>query len=341
MQNINSQLATAQKVQFLRQPASYYDRLVDGTERVKAIETHMSWVFLTERYAYKLKKPVRYEFLDFSTLSARYQDCQAELQLNRRLAPQVYLDVVPLVVNPSGQLQLGGEGKIVDWLVEMLRLSADAMLDVAIKEGTVEEKDLIRVVQHLVHFYRTLPPVNLSTADYLLTIESALQTTLQELTLHANGLPGDLVDYLIAELLAFLSTESDLFDRRIRRGKIIEGHGDLRPEHICLKPEIAIIDCLEFDRSLRILDCADELAFLALECDRLGAAWVGNQLLTLYRHATQDSPPERLIRFYKAYRACLRAKLAIWHMKEPGQLEAWDWFERATTYLHLAEKFLP
>ena len=228
---------------------------------------------------------------------------------------------MPLVVNPSGQLQLGGEGKIIDWLVEMLRLSADAMLDVAIKEGTIEEKDLERVVQHLVHFYRTLPPANLSATDYLFKIESALQTTLQELTLHANGLPGDLVDYLIAELLAFLSTESDLFDRRIRRGKIIEGHGDLRPEHICLKPEIAIIDCLEFDRSLRILDCADELAFLSLECDRLGAAWVGNQLFTLYCHATQDSPPERLIRFYKAYRACLRAKLAIWHMKEPGRLD--------------------
>lgn len=341
MQNINWQLATAQKVQFLRQPASYYDDLVDDTERVEVIETHMSWVFLTERYVYKLKKPVRYEFLDFSTLWARYQDCQAELQLNRRLAPQVYLDVVPLMVNASGQLQLGGEGKTIDWLVKMLRLSADAMLDVAIKEGTVEEKDLIRVVQHLVHFYRILPPVNLTAVDYLLTIESELQTTLQELILNANGLPGDLVDYLITELLAFLRTESELFESRIHQGKIIEGHGDLRPEHICLKPEIAIIDCLEFDRSLRILDCLDELAFLALECDRLRAAWVGNQLLTLYCHATQDSPPERLIRFYKAYRACLRAKLAIWHMKEPGQLEASDWFERATTYLHLAEKFLP
>ncbi len=341
MQNINSQLATAQKVQFLRQAASYYDGLVDGTERVEVIETHMSWVFLTKQYVYKLKKPVRYEFLDFSTLSARYQDCQAELQLNRRLAPQVYLDIVPLIINPLGQLQLGGEGKIIDWLVKMLRLSADAMLDVAIKQGTVEGKDLIRVVQHLVHFYRTLPPVNLSTADYLLKLKSDLQTTLQELILHANALPGDLVSYLITELLAFLQAESDIFDSRICQGKIVEGHGDLRPEHICLKPEVAIIDCLEFDRSLRILDCTDELSFLALECKRLGAAWVGNQIIKLYGRAAQDSPPERLIRFYKAYRACLRAKLAIWHMKEPGRLEASDWFERARTYLYLAEKFLP
>ncbi len=341
MQNINSQFATAQKVQFLRQPASYYDGLVDGAGRVDVIETHMSWVFLTERYVYKLKKPVRYEFLDFSTLSARYQDCQAELQLNRRLAPQVYLDVVPLIVNASGKLQLGGDGKIVDYLVKMLRLSADDMLDVAIKKGTVKGTDLIQVVQQLVHFYRTLPPVNLSAADYLFTLKSDLQTTLQELTLYANGLPGDLVNYLITELLAFVQAESDIFDSRICQGKIVEGHGDLRPEHICLKPEVAIIDCLEFNQSLRVLDCADELAFLALECERLGAAWAGNQILTLYCRAAQDFPPERLSRFYKAYRACLRAKLAIWHMKEPGRLEVSDWFERARTYLHLAEKFLP
>ncbi len=310
---------------------------MDGTEGVEVIETHMSWVFLTERYVYKLKKPVRYEFLDFSTLSARYHDCQAELQLNRRLAPQVYLDVVPLIINQSGKLQLGGEGKIVDWLVKMLRLSTDAMLDVAIKQGTVESTDLNRVGQHLVHFYQNLPPANLSAADYLLTVKLELQKTLQELTLHANGLPGDLVSYLITELLAFMQTESDIFNSRICQGKIVEGHGDLRPEHICLKPEVAIIDCLEFNQSLRVLDCADELSFLALECERLGAAWVGNQILTIYCRAAQDCPPESLIRFYKAYRACLRAKLAIWHMQEPGRLEVSAWFERARTYLHLAE----
>ena len=341
MQNINSQLATAQKVQFLKQPASYYYDLADDTRQVDVIETHMSWVFLTERYVYKLKKPVCYEFLDFSTLVARYQDCQAELQLNRRLAPQVYLNIVPLIIDHSGQLQLGGDGEIIDWLVKMLRLPADGMLDMSIKQETVEEADLERVVQHLVHFYRTLPFVNLSAADYLFKLKSNLQMILQELTLYANGLPGNLVSYLITELISFLQTESDIFDSRIRQGKIIEGHGDLRPEHICLKPEVAIIDCLEFNRSLRVLDCADELAFLALECDRLGAAWVGNQLLKLYCCTAQDFPPARLIRFYKAYRACHRAKLAIWHMKEPGQLKASDWFDRARIYLHLAEKFLP
>ncbi len=189
----------------------------------------MSWVFLTERYVYKLKKPVCYEFLDFSTLAARDRDCQAELQLNRRLAPQVYLDVVPLIIDQSGQLQLGGDGEIIDWLVKMLRLPADGMLDMSIKQETVEEADLERVIQHLVHFYRTLTPVSLSATDYLFKLKSNLHTTLQELTLYANGLPGDSSGYLITELIAFLQTESDIFDSRIRQGKIVEGHGDLRP----------------------------------------------------------------------------------------------------------------
>ena len=336
-----SQFATSQKVEFLSQPASYPEGLVGGLLEVDVIETHMSWVFLTEQHAYKLKKPVRYRFLNCSTLAARYQNCQAELRLNRRLAPQVYLDIVPLIVNPQGKLQLSGDGSVVDWLVKMRRLPVEDMLDIAIKQETVKETDLTRVVQQLVHFYQTLSPITLSAAEYRCRLKSDLETTLQDLTYYANGLPGDLVSHLITQLMAFLGVEPEIFDNRIHQGKIIEGHGDLRPEHICLRPEVAIIDCLEFDQSLRILDCADELAFLSLECERLGAAWVGDQILNLYCRAAQDIPPACLIRFYKAYRACLRAKLAIWHMKEPGRLDTADWFNRARTYLHLAEKYLP
>lgn len=341
MQKINSQFSTSEKVQFLSQSNSYPEAPEDSCRPVEVIETHMSWVFLTEQYAYKLKKPVRYRFLNFSTLEARYQDCQAELRLNRRLAPQVYLDIVPLVVNAQEKLQLNGDGRVIDWLVKMRRLPAENMLDVAIREGTVEAAELSRVVQQFVHFYQALPPANLSTAEYLGRLKSDLQATCQDLELYANGLSREFVSHLTTALLTFLEAEAELFGDRIRQGNVIEGHGDLRPEHICLRPEVAIIDCLEFDRSLRILDCVDELAFLSLECDRLGAAWVGEQILAGYCHMAQDTPPDSLIRFYKAYRACLRAKLAIWHMKEPGQRDKSDWFRRAQIYLCLAENNLP
>jgi aminoglycoside phosphotransferase family enzyme len=341
MQDINSPVTTAQKVQFLRQPTSYSDSSVADSWSVDVIETHMSWVFLTQQHAYKLKKPVRHRFLNFSTLAARYQDCQAELRLNRRLAPQIYLTILPLTVTSQGMLQLDGNGTVVDWLVKMRRLPANAMLDAAIQRHTVEETELTQVVQQLVNFYQGLPPVTLSAAAYRSRLQADLQATLEELTTYANGLPGDRIYSLINQLLTFLHSEAAMFDCRVRKGKVIEGHGDLRPEHICLRPDIAIIDCLEFNQSLRVLDCLDELAFLALECERLGAPWVGEKIFEVYCRTAQDSPPDGLIRFYKAYRACLRAKLAIWHMKEPGRLEAADWFARARTYLHLAEKFLP
>ncbi len=341
MQNTNLQVATSQKVQFLSQLASYPEVSIQGTGQVETIETHMSWVFLTEQYAYKLKKPVRYDFLNFSTLAARYQNCQAELRLNRRLAPDIYLALVPLTINLRGELQLDTGDEVVDWLVKMHRLPADSMLDVAIKRKTVETRDIMRMMQRLVDFYQALPPANLSAVDYRYQLKSDLQTICQDLTAYGDGLPGDLVSHLTGELIVFLQAESQLFDSRIGQGKIIEGHGDLRPEHICLRPNIAIIDCLEFNQSLRILDCVDELAFLSLECERLGGDGIGRQLLEIYGEISEDRPPKRLIHFYKAYRACLRAKLAIWHMKEPDRLKAVDWFARARNYLHLAEKFLP
>ncbi|MEL6249138.1 MAG: hypothetical protein AAFY78_21270 [Cyanobacteria bacterium J06648_16] len=331
----------AQKVRFLSQPATYLDDSGPQPRPIETVETHMAWVFLTEQHAYKLKKPVRYDFLDFSTLAARYQDGQAELQLNRRLAQEIYLDLVPLTVDPEGGLQLGQRGTVVDWLVKMRRLPADSLLDVALQQATVTASDITRVVQRLAQFYQSLPPVHLSAVEYRDQLQTDLQTTRQTLTLHANGLPGDWVGQIIDALLRFLKTQADCFDQRVYQGKIIEGHGDLRPEHICLWPEVVVIDCLEFSPPLRMLDCVDELAFLALECERLGHRTIGHQILTTYADVSGDYAPNRLINFYQAYRACLRAKLAIWHIPEPGQLAAADWFKRARRYLHLAESHLP
>src|SRR5690606_21991313 len=120
-----------------------------------------------------------------------------------------------------------------------------------------------------------------------------------------------------------------------------EAHGDLRPEHICLTPEPVFIDCLEFKREFRLLDPVDELSFLALECEHAGAAFVGDIVFDTYRHATQDHPPEELICFYKSYRASLRAKLAIWHLKDSPIQQRSKWTYRAKEYLQLAKQYSP
>lgn len=186
------QYSLEEKVDFLSQPTAYTER----TRQVVTRETHMSWVFLTDRYAYKLKKPVRHDFLDYSSVEARGKSCEEEVRLNRRLAEPVYVGVVSLVINASGVLQLGGEGSVVDWLVKMQRLSEEHMLDHAIKHGIVSEVRLQPVVQHLVAFYQKQPPVPITLKQYAARLEEQVIHQFQELA--AFDLPKPLNPEILA-----------------------------------------------------------------------------------------------------------------------------------------------
>ncbi len=335
LQDRQTMVAIEAKVGLLRRPATY----PDAPGRVDVVETHMSWVFLTDRYAYKMKKPVRYDFLDFSTLALRRRDCEEEVRLNRRLAPDVYLGTVPLTRDASGNLHLGGEGEVVEWLVKMRRLPAERMLDHMIRQRSVQEADVRELALLLARFYRGCPPVELSAEQYRAGFTNALQLTLRELSVPDYALPRRLVGQLHAAQAHFLSREAGLFDARVEAGKIVEGHGDLRPEHICLTPEPVIIDCLEFNRRLRIVDPVDELAFLAMECERLDAPRVGDWLFQTYVQVTHDQPAARLVYFYKMFRACLRARFAIAHVRELEKQDWPKWQHSAAEYLRLAEDY--
>ncbi|MDP2241991.1 MAG: hypothetical protein Q8K18_17790 [Burkholderiales bacterium] len=324
------------KVAFLRNPDAYPVR----PAAVEVIETHMSWVFLSDEFVYKLKKPVRYEFLDFSTVEARRRNCEREVQLNRRLAAGVYCGVVPLVMHSNGRLQLGGEGPVVDWLVQMRRLPAHRMLDAAICSKTVSNDDIVRLSRVLTGFYRRSDPVAVSTSGYRKRFEDDIRANHAALAQPQFELPSSQLEYLVRAQFDFMDERGTLLELRARENRIIDAHGDLRPEHICLTPEPVIIDCLEFKREYRLLDPADELAYLAMECERLGAAAFGNQILQQYLAATGDVPPDALIWFYKAFRACLRAKIAIWHITDHQVRDTNKWRQRAIDYLELADAYV-
>ena len=329
----NLAIGTAEKVGFLARPNAYPDQ-VDGVE---AIETHMSWVFLTERFAYKLKKPVRYDFLDFRTVEARHRSCREEVRLNRRLAPAVYLDIVALTRDQQGVLQLGGSGVVIDWLVKMRRLPRDRMLDQAIARGDVNPADLRSVALLLAAFYHKAEPVKMSGRAYRARLRHDIEENLRHLSEKRYRLSVDLVDAVCQSQARFLESRAEVFERRAEDHRIIEAHGDLRPEHICLGPEPQIIDCLEFKREFRILDPVDELSFLALECERLGAPHIGPTVFAVYSGETGDVPPEVLVAFYRSFRACLRAKISAWHLREPDVAQPEKWIALAETYLALAE----
>lgn len=325
--------ALAEKVEFLSRPEAYGG----AAGRVETVETHMSWVFLTEKFAHKLKKPVRYDYLDFRSLEARRYSCREEVRLNRRLAPDVYIGTVPLIADASGNLHLGGEGEPVDWLVRMHRLPAARMLDRAIEAGSVQEGDLHAVARRLADFYGGAVAVAMPPDEYRGRLAAAILQNRETLEDPEFALPAATIATVYEALGKMLVREGKIFEKRLHGGCVVEGHGDLRPEHVCLGPKPAVIDCLEFNRDFRILDRVDELAYLAMECERLGSAGAGAEILETCCRLIGDEPSAELIHFYKAHRAFLRARLAILHLRDKEVRDREKWRPRTLEYLVLAE----
>jgi len=235
---------------------------------------------------------------------------------------------------------VGGDGEVVEWLVKMRRLPAQLMLDHAIRHGILARHDVRRFVLVLADFYRRAELVALDAAQYRQRFERDIRANHLGLSVPEYSMPLDLVQSITARQLAVLEQEASSLDRRVTQGKIVEGHGDLRPEHVCLGPDPLFIDCLEFNRDWRVLDPADELAYLSMECEYAGAPWIGEVVFKTYREATGDDPPAALVRFYKAYRAAVRAKLSAWHLKDhPDPADQGKWIARAQRYLELADRY--
>jgi aminoglycoside phosphotransferase family enzyme len=324
------------KVAALSDPRAY----PQGTLRVEAIETHLSWIFLTERHAYKLKKPQRFDHYDLGSVEARRRHCAMEIRLNRRLTDDVYLGAVTLARADDGRLRLEGEGDVVDWLIEMRRLPRELMLDQSIARGAVRDRDLLALVEVLARFYRICPPAPLRGPEFRAHFAARLAHHVSELSRFGEVLPVALVEELGERQLTFLEREGGLFDERVDRGFVVEGHGDLRPEHVCLETRPQIIDCLEFSRELRTVDCAEELGFLALECERLGAARIKGELFEAYGTISGDRPPAALVDFYQSHHALSRARLAIRHLDDPAPRDPARWPRQARDYLRLAQEHL-
>jgi aminoglycoside phosphotransferase family enzyme len=331
--------ATAALVRFLADPASHRPR----PAQVQSIETHISWVFLVDDLAYKLKKPVAQAFLDFRTLAAREADCRDEVRLNRRLAPGIYLGLTRIVRAADGTLALADEngaaapaGETVDWLVRMRRLPAARTLDALIGAGTLTAAHVTALGALLGSFYGHLPPADLDAAGYVALLRSQHALNVDVLRRAPPGVGDHAVRRVLDAVERFLDRESARLAERIAAGRVVEGHGDLRPEHVFLLESPVVIDCLEFSRSLRLVDWADEIALLDVECARLGAVRVGPALRAAVGAALDDAVDDRLFAFYAALRASLRARLALAHLDEPHPRTPRRWPQLAADYLALA-----
>lgn len=329
---LDSVISTRDKLRFLCAPSAYPHKPV----MVELVETHMSYVFLAGERAYKLKKPVRYPFLDFSTIEARERDCREELRLNRRLSKDVYLGVTPLTAI-EGRLSLGQTGEIVDWLVEMRRLPGALMLDALLRARDVRDSEVAAVCETLAQFYRRAERSKIRPEQYVARLVAEQGVNRAMLT--HPGIDG--APQILERLDARLAAQRPQLEARVAAGRIVDGHGDLRPEHICLTEPVVIFDCLEFNAELRQVDPFDEIAFLGVECAQLGARPLLRRFIEELASRLEEAiPPWDVIWLYAAWRAALRARLSIAHLLDPSPRHPDKWAPLANRYLDLAARAL-
>ena len=325
-------------VEALKDPA-FYDPTV---ERVECIQTHISSVFLTGERVYKLKKPVNFGFLDFSTVELREQYCRAEVELNRRLAPEVYLGVEPITLE-GDRLRIGGGGEVVDWLVVMWQLDGELLGGPVLERGELTERHIGQLVEQFVPFYR-----NARTGegiDRWGTLEAVKYNTDENFT-QTREYMGKLITRQRYEHIrdwtnAFYEERPDLFVRRIEEGRIRESHGDLHLNNIFFQDPPVIFDCIEFNERFRCGDVAVDLAFLAMDLDFRGRPDLARALIDGYVEASGDRGLLELLNFYKCYRAYVRGKISCFTASDPALdgIQRRQWKNQARHYFGLAYRY--
>jgi aminoglycoside phosphotransferase family enzyme/predicted kinase len=280
---------------------------------LELIETHISWVFLAPTEVFKVKRPVDLGFLDFTTVDKRREACDAEVRLNRRLAPGVYLGVVPITVDQAGAHAIGGAGRIVDWAVHMRRLSIDERADRRLQEGVLSSSQIDELAERVARFHAA------ARCDAETSRHGEVQTirrNVEENFAQTRDSIGEYLDPAQAEeieqwQLQALADEA-CFQARIQAGRVRDGHGDLRLEHVYFRQDgsIAIIDCIEFNDRFRYGDVCADVAFLSMDLAWHGRVDLAERLLARYARESNDYDLYSVVNFYESYRAFVRGKVA-------------------------------
>jgi aminoglycoside phosphotransferase family enzyme/predicted kinase len=297
-------------------PAFYPHR----PESVELRQTHISVLALAGPLVYKIKKPVDFGFCDFTTLEKRLFYCKEEIRLNRRLAPDVYRRVAPIVRLRNGGFALDGHGETLEYAVEMRRLPEERMLPTLLAAGKVTVEDAAALAQFIHQFHQKAGRSDsINIHGRLQEIEAEVRRNFQQLKPFVGRTieEGEL-STLRDRTERFLTTHHDLFSQRVADGRIVEGHGDLHADHICLEPSgIVIYDCIEFNEAFRCLDIASEVAFLTMDLDYLGHPDIADVFALHYRTLAEDPGLPRMLPFYQSYRAVVRGKVESFRLEDP------------------------
>ncbi len=288
--------------------------------KVELIQTHISAVFLTGTHAYKIKKPVNFGFLDFATLEKRRFYCEREVELNRRLCPEVYLGVLE-IRSHGGRISLGkGLGEVIEYAVWMKELPAECMLDRWLSEGKIDSAWLRKIAAKIVRFHAEADATpEIARFGEIDTIRGNMEENFSQTERYAGSIvPPDVMREIQDANRIFLDRQEPLFRKRIAEGRIRDGHGDLHLQHICLGEDILIFDCIEFNERFRYGDVAADIAFLLMDLDFHGYGDFAAELASDYLQYSRDWSLFRLLDFYKSYRAYVRAKVSCFRLDDPS-----------------------
>ena len=320
------------------------DALPDKTESVSVVQTHISIVFVADDFVYKVKKPVNFGFLDFTTLEKREFYCHQEIKLNRRLSKDIYLEVLPVVV-VSGRHIIGeASGEIVDYAVKMRRIPEDTLMKSLFGKGALTREHLSEVSRTLAKFHQDTvrnPEIDrfgmpdqfrINTDENFSQVEKYIGISIQVDEFNALKLWTD----------AFYKEQKDLFLSRLEAERIRDCHGDLHMEHICFFEGVSMIDCIEFNDRFRYSDTVADIAFLLMDLEYHGGKDEAAVLWQFYKKFAGEKNVDSLLTFYKIYRAFVRGKVDSFQIddinigkdkKEQARQRAKRYFELACSYI--------
>lgn len=317
----------------------------NDVKRVRLIQTHTSWVFIAGDFAYKVKKPVNFGFLDYTTLSARRFFCYEELRLNRLLSPDLCLDVVP-VVERKGRLRLGGAGRVIDYCVKMRALPQRAIMTERLKKGEVSFQQIDEIARRISEFHQKAERGK-QVAQY--GSSEIIKLNWDENFAQTMEFRGKTISYRMFEEIKqaveqFIIQNRDKFRNRREQGFVRRCHGDLHSKNIFLTDRVYIFDCIEFNPRFSCCDVASEVAFMAMDLDYFDRHDLANFFIERYLVYSGDRDFLALLNFYRCYRAYVRGKVTSFQLNDPtisprakkaALVAARRYFELASRYARL------
>jgi aminoglycoside phosphotransferase family enzyme len=309
--------------------------------KIELIQTHISFVFLTKNYVYKVKKAVNFGFLDFSTLDKRRLFCEKELELNRRLCPEIYLDVVS--INKSGTIKINGGGETVEYALKMKRLPQEKIMTVLLKEGKVDKKIIDELAGIVAQFHskaQTSPEI--SQFGSLKIVKTNWDENFAQTSKYINQtIPETGFQFIQTKINDFMEKNKALFDSRIADKRIRDCHGDLHSGNIFITDKICVFDAIEFNDRFRYSDVAADVAFLAMDLDFQQMSDLANYFIERYLEYSKDQKLTQLLPFYKCYRAYVRGKVISFRLDDPHifREEKSSATKEANAYFKLAAEY--